>query len=91
MATDFGSLIADGNFTATLKVLDAAIDATSEQHASTLAKLVQLQVNRGLCQQRLGLNRKALKASGGRSCWDEWARIITRAATWVTLPHAMHK
>jgi hypothetical protein len=60
-ATDFAALVAQGNYTATLKVLDEALVAADLQQAALQAKLVQLHVNRGFCHQRLGLNRKALK------------------------------
>jgi hypothetical protein len=48
--------VAQGNFSAAIKLLDVAIAA--ESNASTLASL---RVNRGLCNQRLKLWRKALK------------------------------
>lgn len=67
-STDFAALVAHGNYTATLKVLDEALVSAELQQAALQAKLVQLHANRGFCHQRLGLNRKALKVGGACAC-----------------------
>jgi hypothetical protein len=59
------ALLADQNLTGALKVLEAAIAGAEEDHASAVARLAQLHVNRGYCHQQLSLSRKALKARGG--------------------------
>ncbi len=64
MAGDYATLVANQNFSATIKVLDSAIQDAAQEHLNALAKLVQLHLNRGYCNQRLQLNRKALKVSG---------------------------
>eukprot|EP00879_Flechtneria_rotunda_P002192 GHRR01002378.1.p1 GENE.GHRR01002378.1~~GHRR01002378.1.p1 ORF type:complete len:405 (+),score=170.19 GHRR01002378.1:123-1337(+) len=60
-SVSFASLIAIGDFSAAVKVLDSAIDETKQDYASALHRLAQLHVNRGICNQKLHLNRKALK------------------------------
>jgi hypothetical protein len=51
------------NFSATIKVLDTAIGSAHKEYAETQHKLVQLYLNRGYCNQKLNLNRKALKVA----------------------------
>lgn len=72
-AQQFARLVGSGNFTATISVLDQALEAAQLEHAAVQAKLVQLFVNRGLCHQRLGLNRKALKVRDDHQFW-RWRR-----------------
>lgn len=57
----FAALVAAGDFSSAVKVLDGAIDETRQDYAAALHRLVQLHLNRGLCNQKLHLNRKALK------------------------------
>jgi hypothetical protein len=61
MEADYSAMVADQNYSGTLKALDGAIEGARAEHELVLRKLVQLHVNRGLCNQRLQLNRKALK------------------------------
>jgi hypothetical protein len=82
-AKQFAQLIAAGNFTATISVLDEALAAARLEHAAVQAKLLQLHLNRGWCHQRLGLNRKALKVGArGRGA----RRLRCQGA--ATSPHA---
>ena len=64
-AENYSAMVADQNYSSALKALDGAIEGATAEHELVLRKLVQLHVNRGLCNQRLQLNRKALKVS----CW----------------------
>lgn len=57
----FAAAVAQGDFSAAARLLDGAIDDEKANYASALQRLVQLHLNRGLCNQRLHLNRKALK------------------------------
>eukprot|EP00878_Enallax_costatus_P044518 GHUV01053172.1.p1 GENE.GHUV01053172.1~~GHUV01053172.1.p1 ORF type:complete len:138 (+),score=27.26 GHUV01053172.1:204-617(+) len=57
----FAALVAAGDFGSAVKVLDGAIDETRQDYAAALYRLVQLHINRGYCNQKLNLNRKALK------------------------------
>lgn len=57
----FASLIASKDYTAAVKLLDSAIDNTRQDYGTALHRLVQLHLNRGMCNQKLHLNRKALK------------------------------
>ena len=61
----FLSSVVEQNHSATIKLLDTAIKAALE-HRDTGA-LVNLYLNRGLCNQKLQLYRKALKVGG---VWD---------------------
>lgn len=51
----------DQNFFAALKHLDVIIQRKREQQPEELAGLAQLCLNKGYCNQRLQLYRKALK------------------------------
>jgi hypothetical protein len=84
---DFAGLVAEGSLTTTIKVLDSAIEAAEQQHAAAVAKLAQLHINRGLCQQRLGMNRKALKA--GAPCSARNGRGSMRTA-WNMPPQRVY-
>jgi hypothetical protein len=69
MAAPFAALIAGADYTGAVKLLDSAIDETRTDYGAALHRLVQLHINRGICSQRLHLNRKALKVSArGREC-----------------------
>lgn len=57
----FAALVAAGDFGSAVKVLDGAINETRQDYAAALHRLVQLHLNRGYCNQKLNLNRKALK------------------------------
>jgi hypothetical protein len=57
----FAAVLSNQDFTGALKLLDSAIDETKQDYASAAHRLVQLHINRGICSQRLKLNRKALK------------------------------
>lgn len=59
--TSFASLIGAQDFTGAARVLDSAIDETRQEYAAAQHRLVALHINRGICSQRLHLNRKALK------------------------------
>ena len=56
----FFSAAADGNWSFGIKLLDVAIQASRSVDGSSSA-LVALLLNRGFCNQRLQLYRKALK------------------------------
>jgi hypothetical protein len=58
---NFASLIGSQDFSGAVKLLDAEIDQTTASYVAALHRLVQLHINRGICNQRLQLNRKALK------------------------------
>eukprot|EP00775_Hariotina_reticulata_P011921 gene11921-12065_t len=58
---NFAALVAAQDYSSAVKVLDASIEETRQDYATALHRLVQLHLNRGLCNQRLHLNRKALK------------------------------
>jgi hypothetical protein len=60
-SSPFASAVAKGDYAAALKALDEAIDKGNDERASLTARLAQMHVNRGVCHQRLHLNRKALK------------------------------
>jgi hypothetical protein len=60
----FAALVAAQDYSSAVKVLDASIEETRQDYATALHRLVQLHLNRGLCNQRLHLNRKALKVTG---------------------------
>ncbi|WIA39656.1 hypothetical protein OEZ86_005727 [Tetradesmus obliquus] len=57
----FAVLVASQDFSGAVKVLDEAIDETRQDYTAAQFRLVQLHLNRGICNQRLHLNRKALK------------------------------
>lgn len=59
----FASLVVSQDFSGAVKLLDAEINETRQDYAEALHKLVQLHLNRGICNQKLHLNRKALKVS----------------------------
>lgn len=62
MATqNFIDLIASADFSSAEKLITAAIDETRQDYDAALHRLAQLHLNRGVCNQRLHLNRKALK------------------------------
>lgn len=61
------ALVLAGDFSSAVKVLDGAIDETRQDYAAALHRLVQLHLNRGLCNQKLHLNRKALKVCASTS------------------------
>uniref|UniRef100_A0A383VVQ9 Uncharacterized protein n=1 Tax=Tetradesmus obliquus TaxID=3088 RepID=A0A383VVQ9_TETOB len=54
-------MVASQDFSGAVKVLDEAIDETRQDYTAAQFRLVQLHLNRGICNQRLHLNRKALK------------------------------
>jgi hypothetical protein len=54
----FTAAVVDGNYAAALRCLDGAIGAAQGSGDPSLAPLL---VNRGACNQRLQLYRKALK------------------------------
>lgn len=58
MTVDFVTAAAEQKFTEAGKFLDAAIAACPIQNKAVLAQLL---VNRGYCQQKVQLYRKALK------------------------------
>lgn len=66
MAAEFLAAVVDGNFSGTVKVLDAAIKEASAA-APPPSTLASLYVNRGFCNQRLQLYRKALKVWHART------------------------
>jgi hypothetical protein len=57
----FAAMVASQDFSGAVKVLDEAIDETRQDYTAAQFRLVQLHLNRGMCNQRLHLNRKALK------------------------------
>lgn len=57
----FASLIGSQDFSGAVRLLDGEIDQLKPAFDATLQRLVQLYLNRGICNQRLQLNRKALK------------------------------
>jgi len=57
----FASLVVSQDFSGAVKLLDAEINETRQDYTEALHKLVQLHLNRGICNQKLHLNRKALK------------------------------
>jgi hypothetical protein len=59
----FAAMVASQDFSGAVKVLDEAIDETRQDYTAAQFRLVQLHLNRGMCNQRLHLNRKALKVS----------------------------
>jgi hypothetical protein len=61
MGSELADLVAEQNYSATLKLLDGAISHTSEELSSVAQRLAQLHINRGFCHQKLHLNRAALK------------------------------
>lgn len=66
MATvDLLSALADGNFSASIKQLDLLIQKGGSQLASSQS--AQLHLNRGFCNQKLQLYRKALKVGGAET------------------------
>lgn len=74
----FASLIGSQDFSGAVRLLDAEIDQSRAGYEAALHRLVQLHLNRGICNQKLQLNRKALKvgpaglAGGGK----EAVRIV---------------
>lgn len=60
----FAAMVASQDFSGAVKVLDEAIDETRQDYTAAQFRLVQLHLNRGICNQRLHLNRKALKVRG---------------------------
>ena len=56
----FASAAAQSNFSSLIKLLDVAIEMF-DGGSQTQAELHELLLNRGYCNQRLQLNRKALK------------------------------
>jgi hypothetical protein len=65
---NFAVLIGSQDFSGAVKLLDAEIDEAQAGYQALLHKLVQLHLNRGICNQKLQLNRKALKV-GCASAW----------------------
>lgn len=61
MAFEFVSAVVDQNFSAAFKQLEAAVKAKKEQNGTDVAGLALLCLNKGFCNQRLQLYRKALK------------------------------
>lgn len=59
--SSFVSLIGSQDFSGAVRLLDGEIDELKPAFDATLQRLVQLYLNRGICNQRLQLNRKALK------------------------------
>lgn len=57
----FAAVVATGDYSNAVKLLDAAIDDTRDEISIAKHKLEQLYLNRGLCNQKLQLYRKALK------------------------------
>ncbi len=62
----FSSLVASGDLSGAVRALDEAIVETKTDFAAALHRLVALHLNRGLCNQKLNLNRKALKVGAAR-------------------------
>lgn len=62
--SSFASLVGASDFSGAVRLLDAEIDQTSASYAAMQHRLVQLHLNRGICNQKLQLNRKALKVGG---------------------------
>jgi hypothetical protein len=62
----FASLVGSQDFSGAVKLLDAEIDQGKASYEAALHRLVQLHLNRGICNQKLQLNRKALKV------WTAW-------------------
>jgi hypothetical protein len=86
-------MVASQDFSGAVKVLDEAIDETRQDYTAAQFRLVQLHLNRGICNQRLHLNRKALKVRsqllGSRRarktalqwcCWLRGGMLFTLAA-----------
>lgn len=62
----FASLVGSQDFSAAVKLLDLEIDQSRAGYEAALHRLVQLHLNRGICNQKLQLNRKALKVGTAR-------------------------
>ncbi len=52
------------DFSTIIKLLDISIEEASTSGRNDRAFISQIYCNRGLCHQRLNLNRKALKVHG---------------------------
>ncbi|KAF8058901.1 SRFR1 [Scenedesmus sp. PABB004] len=57
----FAALALQADFGAALKAVDAALGEARAEASAALHRLAALHLNRGLCNQRLGLSRAALK------------------------------
>lgn len=68
----FASLIGSQDFSGAVKLLDAEIDQSRAGYEAALHRLVQLHLNRGICNQKLQLNRKALKVGPARRSSGTW-------------------
>jgi hypothetical protein len=64
MAFEFVTAVVELNFSAALKFLDAATKQIKENEPNDSQGLAQICLNRGYCNQRLQLYRKALKVGG---------------------------
>jgi hypothetical protein len=103
MMSSFASLIGTQDFSGAVRLLDGEIDELKPAFDATLQRLVQLYLNRGICNQRLQLNRKALKVREARRSMHDMTAKNLPACTlladpcdyelqWVSAPlcHIVH-
>lgn len=64
----FAKAVGQHDYSGAVKLLDAEITETQSNYAAAMHRLVQLQLNRGICNQKLSLNRKALKVGVLSGC-----------------------
>jgi hypothetical protein len=60
-ASPYAAAIAARDYVAARKALDEAIEQGAGERAAVTARLAQMHVNRGVCNQKLGLVRQAVK------------------------------
>lgn len=58
---NFASLVGSQDYSGAVKLLDTEISDARHSYEDAMHRLVQLHLNRGICNQKLQLNRMALK------------------------------